>query len=97
MAPDAQLDDGQLDVVTIAAMAKLKFLANMPRIFSGSHLRMSEVHAVRGSRVEISADRPLAVFGDGERLAELPVTLTSDPAAVQIRVPTGAAPAGTAR
>jgi YegS/Rv2252/BmrU family lipid kinase len=90
MAPDAELDDGQLDVVTIAAMAKLKFLANMPRIFSGSHLRMGEVSHTRASRVEISADRPFAVFGDGEQLAELPVTLTCDPAAVQIRVPAGA-------
>jgi YegS/Rv2252/BmrU family lipid kinase len=102
MAPDAELDDGLLDVVSIAEMPKLRFLANMPRIFTGSHLRMPEVSHARGTEVQISADRPLSVFGDGEHLAELPARFTTDPAAVQIRVPAasvGAAarPAGAVR
>lgn len=87
LAPDAQLDDGQLDIVMIADMPRLWFLANMGRIFVGSHVRMSQVTVLRGGDVEISADRPLSVYGDGELMAELPAQVSIDPAAVRVRVP----------
>jgi YegS/Rv2252/BmrU family lipid kinase len=84
MAPHAELDDGQLDIVH---MPKLWMMANMLRIFGGSHQRLSQVTMLRGREVEISADRPFSVFGDGEPVMELPARVTIDPRAIRIRVP----------
>jgi YegS/Rv2252/BmrU family lipid kinase len=87
LAPDAELDDGLLDVVVIADMPRLRFLIHMPEIFRGSHLRLKEVSVLRGREIAISADRPFRVFADGEPITELPATVRIDPAAVKIRVP----------
>jgi YegS/Rv2252/BmrU family lipid kinase len=87
MAPHAELDDGQLDVVVIADMPKLRFLTNMPRLLNGSHLKLPEVSVGRGRDVQISADRELSVYADGERLTDLPARITVDPGAVRVRVP----------
>jgi YegS/Rv2252/BmrU family lipid kinase len=87
LAPDAELDDGLLDVVVIADMPRLRFLIHMPDIFFGRHVRLDEVSVLRGQRIEVAADRAFSVFADGEYVAELPATVTIDPAAVMIRVP----------
>ncbi len=87
LAPDAQLDDGVLDVVVIADMPRWRFLIHMPEIFRGSHVRLAEVSVLPGREVTIAADRPFRVFADGEPIGELPVTVTVDPAAVKVRVP----------
>jgi YegS/Rv2252/BmrU family lipid kinase len=87
LAPDAVLDDGLLDVVVVADMPRLRFLIHMPEIFRGGHVRLPEVSVLRGREVEVSADRALSVFADGEHVAELPVRVTVDPGAVKVRVP----------
>ena len=86
LAPGAEVDDGHLDVVLIADMPKLRFLAHMPEIFRGSHVRLPEVSVLRGREVTIAADRPLRIFADGEDVSALPARLRVDPAAVRIRV-----------
>ena len=47
IAPDAKLDDGYFDVVTIGDANAFRLLTNAPRLYLGAHLRMSEVtHAL---------------------------------------------------
>jgi YegS/Rv2252/BmrU family lipid kinase len=75
LAPQASLDDGEFDVVLTGTVGKLRFLANLPKVFKGTHVEEDEVTVLRGSRVEIASSRPFAVYADGERLAELPATL----------------------
>src|SRR5438132_10546412 len=43
IAPDAKLDDGYFDVVTIGDASAFRILANAPRLYFGTHLRMDEV------------------------------------------------------
>ena len=38
IAPDAELDDGKLDVVWVSEVGKLRFLANLPKVFKGRHV-----------------------------------------------------------
>src|SRR4051794_14629358 len=64
VAPDADLEDGEFDVVTIAKVGKLRFLGNLPKVFKGSHVRNDEVQVVRASRLSLSASRPFAVYAD---------------------------------
>jgi YegS/Rv2252/BmrU family lipid kinase len=75
MAPDAELDDGKLDVVMSGAVGKLKFLSNLPKVFKGTHVEDDEVTVLRAAEVEIRADREFAVFADGDHVTDLPATL----------------------
>jgi YegS/Rv2252/BmrU family lipid kinase len=89
IAPDAELDDGMLDVVYISQIGKLRFLANLLSVFKGRHVENDEVHVVRAAQVEISADRPFAVYADGDHLADLPASIRLLPRALTVIVPPG--------
>jgi YegS/Rv2252/BmrU family lipid kinase len=87
-APDAQLDDGLLDVVTLKEVSKLRFLTRLlPKVFDGSHVELPEVDVRRAAELRIEADRPFAVYADGDPLAELPATVSLLPRALRVLVP----------
>jgi YegS/Rv2252/BmrU family lipid kinase len=87
IAPDAELDDGEFDVVTISEHSRLRFLANLPKVFKGTHVEEDEVSVFRAARLELSASRPFPVYADGEHLTELPATLRVLPRALSVIVP----------
>lgn len=87
IAPDAELDDGLLDVITIAEVSKLNFLRGLPRIFKGTHVDSPEVSTARGAVVEVRADRPFAVYADGDHLTDLPATVRLLPGALELIAP----------
>jgi YegS/Rv2252/BmrU family lipid kinase len=87
-APDAELDDGLLDVITLADMPRWRFLTSlMPKVFKGTHVDEPEVTVLRTSQVTIAADRPFTLYADGDPIAELPVTVRVLPRAVQVLLP----------
>src|SRR5881227_2167166 len=65
VAPQAELDDGVLDVVLCGASSKLHFLRSLPKLFNGSHVDDPYLTFIRGEQIEISADRPFVVYADG--------------------------------
>jgi len=87
VAPDARLDDGLLDVVCVSEVGKLRFLANLPKVFKGRHVDNEEVTVLRAAEVAISADRPFAVYADGDHLADLPATVRVLPRALTVIAP----------
>jgi diacylglycerol kinase family enzyme len=87
LAPDASLQHGQLDVVIIEHVPKLRFLRLLPTVFKGQHVRQPNVNIVRAREIEVSADRPFTMYADGDRIAELPVTVRALPGAVRVMVP----------
>jgi YegS/Rv2252/BmrU family lipid kinase len=87
LAPDASITDGQLDVVTIADMSRLRYLRLLPTAFTGAHVNQPVVDIRRARELEIAADRPFTVYADGDPIAELPVTVTVEPATVKVMVP----------
>src|SRR5882757_4228109 len=91
VAPDADLEDGEFDVVTIGKVGKLRFLGNLPKVFKGTHVNNDEVQVVRASRLSLSASRPFAVYADGEHLTDLPADLRVIPRALRVLVPPAAA------
>jgi YegS/Rv2252/BmrU family lipid kinase len=91
IAPDAELDDGEFDVVTISQVGKLRFLGNLPKVFKGTHVRNDEVSVVRAAHLSVSASRPFAVYADGEHLTDLPADLRVIPRALRVLVPSPAA------
>jgi YegS/Rv2252/BmrU family lipid kinase len=87
LAPDASLDDGRLDVVIVEQTPKLRFLRLLPTVFKGEHVKQPNVHVLRASEVEISADRPFTMYADGDPIGELPVTVIALRGAVRVLVP----------
>jgi YegS/Rv2252/BmrU family lipid kinase len=91
IAPDAELDDGRFDVVTLAKLGKLRYLGNLPKVFKGTHVRIPQVNVARAARLSVSASRPFAVYADGEHLTDLPADLRVIPSALRVLVPATAA------
>jgi YegS/Rv2252/BmrU family lipid kinase len=87
IAPDAELDDGEFDVVVVGEVGKLRFLGNLPKVFKGTHVEEDEVRVFRASRLELSAGRPFPVYADGEHLTDLPASLRLLPRALSVIVP----------
>src|SRR5215213_7419555 len=42
IAPDAELDDGQFDIVAVGEMGKLRSLSMLPKVFRGTHVEEPE-------------------------------------------------------
>jgi YegS/Rv2252/BmrU family lipid kinase len=94
-APHAELDDGLLDVVWCEQMPKRSFLTRvLPRVFNGAHVENPEVISKRAREVRIEADRPFAVYADGDHLADLPASVRLLPKALRVIAPEGTALVG---
>jgi YegS/Rv2252/BmrU family lipid kinase len=90
IAPDAKLDDGQFDIITIGDASAFRILANSPRLYFGAHLRMNEVtHALAKQVVarSVKKDEEVRVELDGEVVGRLPATFQIMPLALRVRCP----------
>jgi YegS/Rv2252/BmrU family lipid kinase len=76
IAPDAELDDGRLDVVMSGRSSKRRALYNLPKVFDGTHAELPGVRIVRAAEVRVAADRPFTMYADGDPIAELPATVS---------------------
>lgn len=68
VAPDANLQDGELDILTVKKVPKLLLLAYLLRFRWGPAKWMKGVEKSRTTNLEISSAVPLAVHRDGEHL-----------------------------
>lgn len=87
LAPDADLHDGELDVVLEAHCSRLRFLRILPMLFKGTHVEQPEITVLRGREVHVAADRPFTVYADGDPIAELPATIRCLRGAVSVLLP----------
>jgi YegS/Rv2252/BmrU family lipid kinase len=87
LAPGAELDDGLLDVVLIAAHPRHRFLVTLPKVFSGAHVDLPAVSILRGRELHVDADRPFTVYADGDPIGATPTTIRVVPHAVRVLVP----------
>jgi YegS/Rv2252/BmrU family lipid kinase len=91
-APDALLDDGLLDVIALENVSKLAFVTKiLPKVFSGRHVLEPGVRVWRAREISVSADRPFAMYADGDPIGELPLRVRALAGAVQVLVPDTAA------
>jgi YegS/Rv2252/BmrU family lipid kinase len=89
-APQAELDDGLLDVITCATHKKRQFLfRTLPGVFKGTYLDLPWISCYKGQTIEVSSDRPFTMYADGDPLAELPATVRVRAAALHVVVPRG--------
>jgi YegS/Rv2252/BmrU family lipid kinase len=87
-APDALLDDGLLDVIALENVSKLAFVTRiLPKVFSGRHISEPGVRVWRAREISVSADRPFAMYADGDPIGELPLRVRALAGAVQVLTP----------
>ena len=82
MAPGAQIDDGKFDVVLLNRITRRKLLKLFPSIFSGTHIEDESVEVLRGTKVSLETETPLALTPDGETFGETPIEAEVLPGAV---------------
>jgi YegS/Rv2252/BmrU family lipid kinase len=87
LVPDARLDDGLLDVVLVEDVPKRRYLANLPKVFKGTHLDEPGIHLLRGRSVSFHADRPFTAYADGDPIADLPATVDVVPGTLRVLAP----------
>ncbi len=92
IAPNAEIDDGQLDVVALGDFSFGDVLANSRRVFKGTHLAMDKVSVRRARVIEAEPIDPGALVEldiDGEPLGVLPARFEVVPSALWMVVPAG--------
>jgi len=87
VAPNADLQDGMLDVVVTETVPKRRFLSQLPKVFKGTHVNNPEVTVMRARELHIAADRPFTVYADGDPIAELPAIFSVRPRAIRVVCP----------
>jgi diacylglycerol kinase (ATP) len=66
LCPDAKVDDGLFDICVAEEVGVARLLRLLPKVISGTHVKLPEVSILRGKRVEIYSSEPLPVHADGE-------------------------------
>jgi diacylglycerol kinase (ATP) len=85
IAEGAADDDGELDIIVIHRVSKLRLIRVFPMLYEGTHIRLPEVERIRAREVTWSSDG-IVGYGDGERLGPLPLTARVLPRALRFVV-----------
>ena len=84
ICPDAELDDGLLDVTVVGATHRRDLLRILPRLRTGRHIEHPAVTTMRARSVHLSGLNHWVAYADGERQARLPLTIRCQPAALRV-------------
>jgi len=97
IAPEALLDDGELDVVVVGSAGVATFARHGRKLYRGEHLDLPEMDFRRCGAVEAEPvdglSDPIPVETDGESCGRLPARFEVVPAAIVLSAPWGRAEA----
>jgi len=77
VCPNAQLQDGLLDIMILAPVSKFEFIRIFPSVFKGKHVSHPAVSITQGRSIQISANA--VAYADGERVGPLPLDISISP------------------
>lgn len=89
--PQAEMDDGWLDLCIVKRTSKFELLRNIPRLYKGAHTDHPAIDIHRARRVILSSADRVELFGDGEYLQDLPAVIDVAPRAIRILAPSDSA------
>jgi diacylglycerol kinase (ATP) len=87
IVPDAQPDDGLLDVCLVSKVSRSKILMMLPRAFVGTHIMDQAVSIHRGKTIEIESISESPLWIDGEVVGSAPATFSIIPGALHMMLP----------
>jgi diacylglycerol kinase (ATP) len=86
VATDARIDDGMLDLVSLAPRGLWQLILSLPRLVRGQH-HDERVRHWRGTEIEVRTHRPMPINTDGEVTTQTPAQVRLVPKAISVYVP----------
>jgi diacylglycerol kinase (ATP) len=87
VAPAAEPDDGQFDLVIFGDIARLEAIRSINDIYKAKHVENPKVTGWRSSRVEVTSQERVLIDVDGEMCGTLPAVFEVLPKAISVVVP----------
>ena len=85
--PQAELDDGKLDVMLAKRAPKLRSAWDVPKLFKGTHSNLSYMEFLRGEEIEVSSDRPFVIYADGDPIGATPAIMRVERRCLRVIAP----------
>jgi YegS/Rv2252/BmrU family lipid kinase len=85
--PQAELDDGKLDVMLAKQAPKLRSVWDVPKLFKGTHTKLDYMEFLRGEEIEVSSDRPFAIYADGDPIGATPAVIRVERRCLRVIAP----------
>ncbi len=79
IAPDAKIDDGQLDLTILENLPRSRLLKLFPTIYNGRHIEYKEVSSCRATRITIRSPGGMLLGPDGEFCGNSPAEISCLP------------------
>lgn len=87
MAPEARVDDGELDVVIVETIGRLDLMVNFPRVYRGGHFAHPSFTAHRARSVRVESDETLDKMFDGDLCGSTPMDAEVVPGGLSMVLP----------
>ena len=75
MAPNAEIDDGLLDITLVKKISRIRLLQGLSKIFTGEHIYLDEIDTFKAKHIKIESDTPKVLTPDGELVGITPVEI----------------------
>ena len=86
IAPQAQLDDGRLDICVVSDLNKFRLFFLFPTVYFGRHLNIPEVEYFQSESLRLETESPMDVYADGEYVCQTPIEVTLMPRVLPVIV-----------
>jgi diacylglycerol kinase (ATP) len=87
IAPDANMNDGLLNICIAKEISKLELLWEFPKVFKGTHIYHPRIMMKSGRRIRLTSDEPRNIYADGEYVDHLPADCTIGNQTIHIMSP----------
>ena len=85
--PQAELDDGKLDLMLVRDSPRRRFISGVVKTFKAAHTESEYVEFLRGEEIEVSADRPFAIYADGDPIGATPAMIRVERRCLRVIAP----------
>ncbi len=87
IAPQAKMEDGQLDLCFVRDTSRLRVALLFPLVYFGRHLGLHEVEYFRFQKMTVESAQDIDVYADGEPVCRTPVEISVVPKALRVIAP----------
>jgi diacylglycerol kinase (ATP) len=86
IAPNAQPDDGLLDVCIVGDISRVTAIRQLPNLYRGTHVRHPQVSLLQGRSIGVDGDGGTRVHLDGEPFGSLPLRVSVHAGSLNVAV-----------
>ncbi|MBU1343685.1 MAG: YegS/Rv2252/BmrU family lipid kinase [Proteobacteria bacterium] len=76
MAPEAEIDDGLMDIIIAGKLSRTSLLATLPKIYKGTHIHHPAVRYIKAKKAKIKTWPTKTLLPDGEIFGATPTIVT---------------------